>query len=150
MKATLFIFLSLISLNLYSQDSDTLKIEEKVKQLFEGMRNSDQTIVKNLFTDNSTLSSIYRNKEGKTILKNEDIQSFITAISEPHIEKWDEQISNLKISIDDNLANAWMDYSFYIDKEFSYCGVNSFQFIKIDGVWKILSIIDTRRRSNCN
>ena len=48
------------------------------------------------------------------------------------------------------MANAWAPYEFYINSEFSHCGINSFQLIKIEGNWKIIYIIDTRRKDNCN
>lgn len=150
MKIYSLIFALLFTNALFSQDSEEKLVEETVNQLFDGMKKSNGNIVKNLFHSDASLSSIYTDKEGNTIKKNEELDGFITAISTPHAEMWDERISNLTVEIDENLAIAWMDYSFFIDSNFSHCGVNSFQLIKIENEWKILSIIDTRRRNNCN
>jgi hypothetical protein len=54
------------------------------------------------------------------------------------------------VLIDGNLASVWTDYKFYIGEKFSHCGVNSFQLFKGDDGWKIIYIIDTRRKDNCN
>lgn len=53
------------------------------------------------------------------------------------------------ILIDGNLASVWTDYKFYIDDQFSHCGVNSFQLFKGKDGWKVIYIIDTRRKENC-
>jgi len=55
-----------------------------------------------------------------------------------------------KILIDSQLASVWTDYKFYIGDKFSHCGVNSFQLVKLNDGWKIVYIIDTRRKEGCN
>ncbi|MFN2330204.1 MAG: nuclear transport factor 2 family protein, partial [Chromatocurvus sp.] len=62
----------------------------------------------------------------------------------------DEQISGMEIRIDGHMANAWTPYTFYVDGDFSHCGVNSFQLINTDGGWNIVHIIDTRRKEGCS
>ncbi|HUH33176.1 MAG TPA: hypothetical protein VLZ28_04430, partial [Daejeonella sp.] len=55
-----------------------------------------------------------------------------------------------QVLIDDNLASVWTSYQFYIGDKFSHCGVNSFQLVKGKEGWKIVYLIDTRRKENCN
>jgi hypothetical protein len=47
------------------------------------------------------------------------------------------------------MAAAWTPYRFYRNGEFSHCGVNSFQLVKMAEGWKIVYIIDTRRKEPC-
>jgi hypothetical protein len=61
----------------------------------------------------------------------------------------DERILDYQIKIDGALASAWTPYNFYVNGNFSHCGVNSFQLVKMDDVWKIVYIIDTRRKEPC-
>ncbi|HEY0898874.1 MAG TPA: hypothetical protein VGD90_06050, partial [Sphingobacteriaceae bacterium] len=63
---------------------------------------------------------------------------------------WDEQITFDAIQVDAGLASVWTSYKFYLGKNFSHCGVNSFQLVKMNGNWKITYLIDTRRKENCN
>ncbi len=47
------------------------------------------------------------------------------------------------------MANVWAPYEFYLNNDFSHCGVNSFQLF-FDGIqWKIIYLIDTRRKQGC-
>lgn len=62
----------------------------------------------------------------------------------------DEKILSIEIRIDGNMAHAWTPYEFYVDGKFSHCGVNSFQLIKSEMGWKIVHIIDTRRKEGCD
>ncbi len=47
------------------------------------------------------------------------------------------------------MANAWTPYEFWYNGNFSHCGVNSFQLIKKDEKWKIIYLVDTRRKEGC-
>ena len=61
----------------------------------------------------------------------------------------DERISFETVKVDGDLAIAWTPYKFYLGDQFSHCGVNSFQLVKLEGVWRIQYLIDTRRRQGC-
>ena len=45
---------------------------------------------------------------------------------------WDEELL-----ISDEFAVFWAPYDFHIDGEFSHCGIDVLNLIKIDGEWKI-------------
>jgi hypothetical protein len=47
------------------------------------------------------------------------------------------------------MANAWVGYEFWLNGNFSHCGINSFQMVNFDGDWKIIYLIDTRGRDGC-
>lgn len=127
------------------------QVEAVVMQLFNAMRDGDSTNAHEVFHDDVRMSSTFFNKKTEVyqIIEGE-LSQFLTAIGTPHEEVWDERVSNLKIEVDDNLAHAWMNYSFYIDDKFSHCGVNAMQLVKTGGQWKILNLTDTRRRKACN
>ena len=54
------------------------------------------------------------------------------------------------IQIDGPMANAWTNYEFWVNDSFSHCGVNSFQLFNDQGSWKIIYLIDTRRKEGCD
>lgn len=134
--------------------AQNLKDEEAVKvtinNLFNGMRKSDSTLVRSAFNQGAILQTIGKTKDGNTVVRTSDLNMFIASIARPHPEIYDERIAFTKILIDDNLASVWTDYKFYIGEKFSHCGVNSFQLVKVNDSWKIVYLIDTRRKDNCN
>lgn len=150
----LYVFFTFIILTTTVVSAQNLNDETAVKAtinlLFDGMRNSDTTMLKKAFATNNTMQSIAKDKEGKAAVRTASLANFIKSIGTPHSEKYDERIVFTKILIDDNLASVWTDYKFYIGDKFSHCGVNSFQLFKGDDGWKIIYLIDTRRKDNCN
>ena len=132
-----------------AQTDDKTEILNQISTLFDGMREGDSSKVASVFLDDATMQTVSKNKEGNTVLNKGSLVSFKRAVGTPHDAIWDERISNVKIDVDDDLAVAWVPYSFYRGDEFSHCGVNSFQFMNTENGWKAFSIVDTRRQTNC-
>lgn len=125
-------------------------IKKAINALFDGMRKSDSTLMRTAFNPQAILQTIVKTKAGTTEVRSTDLNLFIKSIAKPHAEIYDERIVFTKILIDDALASVWTDYQFYIGDKFSHCGVNSFQLVKVNNDWKIVYLIDTRRKENCN
>ncbi|NNF34540.1 MAG: hypothetical protein HKN68_10550 [Saprospiraceae bacterium] len=125
-------------------------IENTIEKLFQGMLNGDSTMVHASFHDDVSMYTTFIDDKGENQLRKGSLSSFLNAVGSPHEEVWNEVISNLKIEVDDGLAQAWMNYSFYVGDKFSHCGVNTMQLINVGDQWKILHLIDTRRKENCN
>lgn len=125
-------------------------VEKSIHNLFKGMLEGDSSLVHQSFHDDVSMFTTFIDENNFNQLRKGRLSSFLQAVGTPHEELWNEVISNLKIEIDDGLAQAWMNYSFYLGENFSHCGVNSMQLIKDGNEWKILHLIDTRRKGNCN
>ncbi len=147
-----WILLCCVSLhNLTAQDKEKAAVKQTIETFFKGFHKGDTLLMKPVMTDDIILQTAYKNKEGKDILKNDDVDKLIHAIANrPKDQKWDERLLEYHIKIDGNMANAWVLYEFWFNDTFSHCGVNSFQLFNDAGKWKIIYLIDTRRRSNCN
>ncbi len=149
---TRYFFLSLFLLfsagNGIAQDNKE-QIKAVIQQMFDGMRANDSMMIKDLFTPETNLSSIFTNSEGQVIKRSGSIANFITAVGRPHEKTWDEQIWSYEIKIDDPMGQAWTEYTFYLDDDMSHCGVNVFEMIHLQEGWKISGITDTRRNVNC-
>jgi hypothetical protein len=146
-------FLIVLTITMCSVSTRAQSAEDSVKavinNMFTGMKNADPTLLKSVFSDSIVFQSIARNKEGQTVVRNENAKDFITSISKLAPGAADEQITFETVKIDGPLAIAWTPYKFYLNGKFSHCGVNSFQLVRFNGVWKIQYIIDTRRRTGC-
>ena len=131
-------------------NSSQQEVMDVVLRLFEGMREGDSSKVHSVFRANPELYTSFTNREGMPILRKDDgLQHFLNAVGTPHDLIWDEPIWNVKINIDDNLANVWTDYAFYAGKNFSHCGVDAFMLNKDESEWKIFHLTDTRRKKDC-
>ncbi|WP_461788646.1 nuclear transport factor 2 family protein [Pedobacter sp.] len=149
---TIFILLlSCLSVKLFAQNlAEEEAIKKTINNLFTGMRNADSSMVKSAFNQGAILQTIGKTKEGNVVVRSTDLNAFIASIAKPHPEVYDERIVFSRILVDDNLASVWTDYQFYIVDKFSHCGVNSFQLVKVNDEWKIVYLIDTRRKDKCN
>ncbi|SES15863.1 nuclear transport factor 2 family protein [Pedobacter rhizosphaerae] len=137
-----------ITLKVVAQTNEEDAIKKTINNLFTGMKRGDSTIARLAFADHCILQTI-STKTGKAVVKTESVAEFIKFIGTPHKEKFDERIVFTKILIDGPLAVVWTDYKFYLDDKFSHCGVNSFQLVKGEAGWKIVYLIDTRRKDGC-
>jgi len=125
-------------------------IVKVVRRLFEGMEKGDSAIVSSTFAGDVTLATMRRNKENKGQIAHENsIDGFLKAVGTPHPDAWHEEIWNIKVQQDDNFAQVWCDYAFYVGKRFSHCGVDAFHLYKGDDGWKIFHLADTRRSTPC-
>ena len=147
MKAILLFSLLLTSSLGFSQADSTrvAEVQAVIEQLFEGMRVGDSTLVREVFHPDAKAYTSFK-KEGAFRLHEGSVDEFVEAVGSAHDKVWNERISNLVIQVDDGLAHAWMDYSFYLDEEFSHKGINSMVLADVNGSWKIIHIADTRRR----
>jgi hypothetical protein len=142
---TFFSFFQVFAQN-KTEEKEVLKTIEK---LFDGMRKSDSTMVRNTFHSSARLQTAFFNKENKSILMTSSINDFVKSVGTPHSEIYDERIISYKINIDENLATVWTEYEFYVGAKFSHCGVNAFQLFKTEEGWKIIQVTDTRRKEGC-
>ena len=123
-------------------------VKAVINQFFDGMRNVDVSMVTGSFADSAILQTVV-NRQGKVSVRNEPLSGFANVITQQQKSDLDEKIQFETIKVDGPMAMAWTPYKFYFKGQFSHCGVNSFQLVKINGAWKIQYIIDTRRREGC-
>lgn len=137
-----------LSIDLSAQTAED-SVKAVINQLFSAMRNGDGVSLKETFADSAVLQTIRRTKEGGFIVEDEKVQDFVDFVSKSKKDSADERISYETIKIDGPLASVWTPYKFYFAGQFSHCGVNSFQVVRINGRWKIQYLVDTRRRQGC-
>lgn len=142
-----------ISTFLFGQTNDHAQSEKEVRaviyQMFDAMRAGDSSMLRPLFSSEIVSASAFE-REGKSMMRSGNIENFIQAVGTPHDQVWNEKIWNIKIHVDANMATAWMNYAFFRGEEFSHCGVNNFVLFKSDSGWKIVHLMDTRRKANCD
>jgi hypothetical protein len=151
MARFIFYLAFLITATLFGQDDEKVKVKLAVDTFFEGFHKGDTALMKTVMTDKILMQTAYKNKEGMDVLVTDEPKKMLTAIATRTADqKWDERLLDYSIQVDGNMANAWTPYEFWFNDTFSHCGVNSFQLFKDGEQWKIIYLIDTRRRAGCN
>lgn len=116
-----------------------------ITRLFDAMRARDTVAMRAAFVPNASMQSL-----GDTAVRFDAIDGWINGVgrARPGLVL-DERLANPVIHVDGNLANVWVDYWFFAGDRFSHCGVDAFLLTKQGGIWRIFSVVDTRRTQGC-
>jgi hypothetical protein len=135
------------SLSISAQEKE---IKQSISVFFEGLQTADTLKIQSVCHKEMKLQSIMeKNAVGNLSFEtNEEFYKSIASI--PKNLKIEERILDYKIQIDNSMAQVWTPYEFYIDGKLSHIGTNSFTLLlelnpETSG-WKIVHIIDTRRK----
>ena len=112
------------------------------------MKNGDSKALVECFADSAILQTVVE-KNGNVYVQTEPVKDFADFVGTQKQGDADERITFDMVRTDGALATAWTPYKFYYKGNFSHCGIDSYQLIRISGIWKIQYLIDTRRKANC-
>lgn len=149
MKRILFCLFFGLAFNASAQSEKTA-IEGVIQRFFAGMHASDSLVIRQVTFPETSLQSILLPEDGNAQVRTTPFDAFVKQIGTPVAgRKIEERISSYAIQVDGPLATAWTPYTFWVNDAFSHCGVNTFTLVKSSAGWKILSITDTRRKTDC-
>lgn len=149
MKKLLTLLMLTVATQSFAQ-TDEEQIKATINQVFDGMRKSDSSLVRAALHPSCTLKSIGKSKTGEVRLQEDAILGWLKQIGTKREGLMlDERLTSYDIKVDGEMAIAWTPYEFYVNDKFNHCGVNTFTFMKTEKGWKIIGIVDTRRKENC-
>jgi hypothetical protein len=152
-KSVLSLLLPVFTLLFFCNSSfaqtEELQVKAAITQMFDGMRNADSIAIMNAFSSNAIMQTITKTKQQSDTVRGNTVAQFASSIAKQKAGALDERITFSQVSIDANLAQVWTPYQFFLNGQFSHCGVNAFHLVKLNGQWKIQYIIDTRRKEGC-
>lgn len=151
MKFLVYLSLLLSSFFISAQDNFTEANARGVIDLFfEGFHEGDTVKMRSVMAENLPTQTVFATKDGMNMIQDGTGSDLLKAIStRPEDQKWYERLLDYKVQIDGNLAHVWTPYEFWYNGQFSHCGANAFTLAKFDEGWKIVHLIDSRRRSSC-
>ncbi|MCF1422843.1 nuclear transport factor 2 family protein [Mangrovimonas futianensis] len=145
-----YIAFLVVSVAVGQTSNPEIEVKKTIDTFFEGFHKGDTILMKSVLSDKIVLQTAVKDRQGKDKLLTEELKELTLAIgNRPADQKWDERLLDYKIQVDGNMAHAWTPYEFWFNGQFSHCGVNSFQLFQEDGDWKIIYLIDTRRKQGC-
>lgn len=143
MKFYMLIFL-LVSFSVNAQKQD---VQKSIEVFFEGFHQKDTLKIQFVCDSKMILQSISESKTKGNKLSNEKSSEFYKSIASiPANMKFEEKILSYNIQIDGTMAHVWAPYEFYLNDKLSHSGVNTFTLFKEKDTWKIIYLIDTRRK----
>lgn len=119
-----------------------------VQALFDAMRAGDTASMRALFDDGARLVMTFNDQDGEPGTRVASLDGFIQNVGAAD-GVIDEQIWDVEVRVEDNLATVWNKYALYYQDELHHCGVDSFQLARTAEGWKILAIADTQRQRDC-
>lgn len=130
-----------------SQSDDEKAVLATVNRLFEGMRMADSGIVRSTFAPGARFASV-NSQATPAAIKYDAIDGWLSGVA-TSAKRWDEQIYDVQVKVDGNIAQVWAPYTFYLDKAVRHCGINALELLRDGAGWKVTQLSDTRRREGC-
>lgn len=129
--------------------TDEAAVREAVLDLFHAMRAQDTAMLGDCFVPEGRLLTTKVDLEGVPVIRETAIAQFKSMVAASQGRLLDEQVTAWDIRIDGNLAAVWADYLLYVDGNFVHCGVDAIQLARVRQDWKIVQVMDTRRKEGC-
>lgn len=134
-------------LTVFSSKAQKQDIQKSIEFFFDAFHQKDSVKLKLVCSDKMILQSISESKTKGYKLSDESANLFYKSIASiPSNVKFHEKILNYNIQIDGSMAHVWTPYEFYLNDKLSHSGVNAFTLFKEKDSWKIIYLIDTRRK----
>jgi hypothetical protein len=121
-------------------------VKQVIDHFFESINTGNGELLASLEVEGAQILNIREDTEGEyEFVKRDwfDGDNFGTDIQLTE-RYWDEQLL-----LSDEVAVFWAPYDFHIDGEFSHCGIDVLNLIKIDDEWKIGHAMWTIQRPGC-
>lgn len=146
-------FLSIVALLLASVSSHAQQshaeyagVKQVIDQFFAGINAGDGALLASLEVEDAQVLNIREDTAGRhEFVKRPwfgaDSFDADTQLTERY---WDEELL-----ISDHLAVFWAPYDFHINGDFSHCGIDVLNLIKIEGQWQIGHAMWTIQRTDC-
>ena len=143
MKNLLVITVLLLSSVVFSQENSP---KATIEAFFSAFHQKDSLTLRTFCHKEISLQTVANTKNG-TQLKSDKLEDFLKSIASiPNTMKIFEKLLDYKVTIDGDLAHVWTPYEFYVNDTLSHVGVNAFTLLNENGKWRIIHLIDTRRK----
>jgi hypothetical protein len=144
MRQVFILLFFVFSIGVFAQEEKAIK--QSITVFFEGLQTSDTLKIQSVCHKEMKLQSITEKNAIGTLSFDSNSEFYKSIAAIPKNLKIEERILSYNIQIDGTMANVWTPYEFYINEKLSHIGVNSFTLLLENNIWKIVHIIDTRRK----
>jgi hypothetical protein len=126
------------------------EVLQTVQRLFDAMRTHDTATMRSLFDRGGRLVGMRTRQNGEPIVQSLTADQFADFVARDTRAPWIERMWDPQVTVRGTLASVWAEYDFHFGTQFSHCGVDSVQLLKVPRRgWQIVSIADTFEREGC-
>lgn len=146
------IMLALVCSVTIAQENDRMAVLAVMEKAFEAVRTGDPDDWRAIQLAAGTTLSMRPHPDGDPhrqelrLAQNEAFVSELTNDGHVYLERW---TSEPTVMLRGPIAVVWGEYDFWIDGEFSHCGVDSADLVKVDNQWKIANFMWTVEKEGC-
>ena len=131
---------------MFGMQAQNQEVQKTIDTFFEGFHTKDSIKIKFVCDEKMILQSVSETSKGNTLTSQKGSEFIKSIISIPEKMTFQEKLLSYNIQVDGAMAHVWTPYEFYVNGKFSHKGVNAFTLFKDKEGWKIIYIIDTRRK----
>lgn len=132
------------SVGVFAQEETAIK--QSISVFFEGLQTGDTLKIQTVCHKDMKLQSIMEKNTGGALSFQSNSEFYKSIATIPKNIKIEERLLSYKIQVDGSMAHVWTPYEFYVNEKQSHIGTNSFTLLLENNSWKIVHIIDTRRK----
>jgi hypothetical protein len=138
--------------NAFAESADREAILALMDKAFAAVRSSDPDDWRSIQLAEGTTLSFRPGPVGSPedlemrISNNEAFIAGLKPDGHEYMERWTGEPT---ILIRGPIAVIWGEYEFWIDGEFSHCGVDSADLVKVEGEWKVANFMWTVEKDDC-
>jgi len=122
------------------------QVQKTIETFFEGFHAKDTIKIKSTCSETLILQSISENTKGNKLSDVTTTSFYKSVASIPADIKFEERLLSYNIQVEGSMAHVWTPYEFYRNGKLSHKGVNAFTLYLDTTTWKIIHLIDTRRK----
>ena len=115
--------------------------------LFDAMAAGEVPAARELFTPGATLTRMDADTGGVAPLTSPASEWLDGLPEEPGVLI--ERMFDPVVHVSGNLAAIWAPYDLYRSGEFSHCGIDLFELVRLDGHWRIVKVTYIVQREDC-
>ena len=124
-------------------DPEEAAVIQAAETALTAITNEDTTLLRNIMTEDATFYAV--TGEDQISVSDVDFMNARFTAGPDFLERmWTPEVK-----IDGRLAMVWTPYDFYLDGNFSHCGVDIFHLAKMPSGWKVMSIAFNRQTEGC-
>jgi hypothetical protein len=118
-----------------------------VEGFFDALEDRDPDAARDLLLPGGRFVSM-RETEAGMRMADQTHEDFVAQLGSIEVEML-ERYWNPVVHIHRDIAMVWTPYDFFVDREFSHCGVDAFSLVRVDGRWRIATAVYTVETSGC-
>lgn len=125
-------------------EEDVLAAVGVARAVLQAISEADTVLMRQMLDPGTVLTQIVETPDGQARrVSRITADEFIPGIGDPR-QGFLERMWAPRVRIQGAVATVWAPYDFYIDGNFSHCGIDTFQLVRRADGWRVAGLVYTR------